>query len=189
MSHVPESTAADPLRKAVRAIETLTEGVGFLAALVVIPLVLATCYEVFARYAFGAPTIWAFELGYTLMGVHFLLGGALTLKRQGHVRIDLIYGQLSQRKKAWIDLVLYLLVILPALALVSWRLSDYALEAYHSGETSGQSAWNPPIWPFRTVIAVSFILLALQVLAECIKSWRILRGADEGADLEGASPR
>ncbi len=184
-----EGTASGPLSRSVRAIECLTEGVGFLAALVVIPLVLATCYEVFARYVFGSPTIWAFELGYTLMGVHFLLGGALTLKRQGHVRIDLIYGQLSRRKKAWIDLLLYLFVVLPALVLVTWQLSDYAAGAHASGETSGQSAWNPPIWPFRAVIAFSFLLLALQVLAECLKSWRVLRGSDDDMDREGRIPR
>ncbi len=172
---VPERAEA-PLFRIVRAIERLTEGVGFLAALVVVPLVLATCYEVFARYVFGAPTIWAFELGYTLMGVHFLLGGALTLKRQGHVRIDLIYGQLSARKKAAIDLVLYLVLVLPALLLVSYWLMDYAASAYAAGETSGQSAWNPPIWPFRAVIAASFVLLSLQVMAECLKCLWVLQG-------------
>ncbi|MEQ8652766.1 MAG: TRAP transporter small permease subunit [Kiloniellales bacterium] len=187
MSQSHSRTAVGPLYRVVRAIESLTEGVGFLAALVVIPLVLATCYEVFARYVFGAPTIWAFELGYTLMGVHFLLGGALTLKRQGHVRIDLIYGQLSRRKKAIIDLTLYLLLVLPALVLVSLRLSDFAAEAYASGETTGQSAWNPPIWPFRAVIAFSFVLLTLQVVAECLKSWRAIR--EPVSQSEGAVPR
>ncbi len=122
------------------------------------------------------------------MGVHFLLGGALTLKRQGHVRIDLIYGQLSRRKKAWIDLLLYLFMVLPALVLVSWRLSDYATDAYLSGETTGQSAWNPPIWPFRAVIAGSFVLLTLQVLAECLKSWRVLSDGRQSDQL-GAVPR
>lgn len=157
------------MRRFLGAIEWLTEGVGSLAALVIIPLVCATCYEVFARYVFGAPTIWAFELGYTLMGIHFLLGGALTLKRQGHVRIDVIYGQLKPKKQAVIDLVLYVTLVLPALILIFLRLSEYATSAYLSGETSGQSAWNPPIWPFRMLIATSFLLLALQVVAEILK--------------------
>ncbi len=181
-----ERRAEATLSRFVRTVESLTEGIGFLAALVVIPLVLATCYEVFARYVFGAPTIWAFELGYTLMGVHFLLGGALTLKRQGHVRIDLIYGQLSERHKALVDLTLYLFLVLPALVLVCWWLMDYALAAYASGETSGQSAWNPPIWPFRAIIAASFVLLALQVAAECLKCLAVLQGRRE--KLSGSRP-
>jgi TRAP-type mannitol/chloroaromatic compound transport system permease small subunit len=163
------------MRGVIAFIESLSEGIGGLAALVVIPLVLATCYEVFARYVFGAPTIWAFELGYTLMGIHFLLGGAITLKRDGHVRIDLIYAQLSARRRALIDLALYVVLVLPALTLVFLRLADYAADAYSSGETSGQSAWNPPIWPLRAIIAASFLLLTLQVVAEILKCIGILR--------------
>jgi len=73
----------------VRTIDALSMWIGRAASLIVIPLVLATCYEVFARYLFAAPTIWAFELGYILMGLHFMLGGAMTLKMKQHVRIDL----------------------------------------------------------------------------------------------------
>lgn len=161
----------------VRLIDALTETIGGVAALLVVPLVLATCYEVFARYVLGAPTIWAFELGYTLMGVHFLLGGALTLKRQGHVRIDLIYGQLSARGRAIIDLTLYVALVLPALVLLCLRLYEHAAGAYLSGERTGQSAWNPPIWPLRAIIVISFALLTLQVVAECLRAIAAIRGA------------
>lgn len=162
----------------IRWIEGLTGAVGGMAALVVIPLVVATCYEVFARYLFGAPTIWAFELGYTLMGVHFLLGGALTLKERAHVRIDLIYARLGPKTQASIDLVLYASLTVPALGLLNERLARYAWQAWLSGESTGQSAWNPPLWPLRFVITASFLLLLLQVLAECLKSIQVLRGND-----------
>lgn len=162
-------------QKVARLIGGLTELIGGGAALLVIPLVIATCWEVFSRYALGAPTIWAFELGYMLMGVHFLLGAALTLKRQGHVRIDLIYARLSPRRRAWIDLILYLGLVLPALVLLCLRFLDYTAGAYASGEQSGMSAWNPPIWPFRAVILASFALLALQVLAECLRCLEAIR--------------
>lgn len=158
----------------IRSIEAITRSSGYLAALVIIPLVVATCYEVFARYVFGAPTIWAFELGYMLMGIHFLLGGALALQRQQHVRIDLIYANLSPKGRAVIDLSLYTILILPCLYLLSVKLSSYALEAFHSGERTGNSAWNPVIWPLRALIAVSFILLFLQVIAESLKAFQTL---------------
>jgi TRAP-type mannitol/chloroaromatic compound transport system permease small subunit len=164
------------MRRAVRWIEALTEGVGGVAALLVIPLVLATCWEVFSRYVLGAPTIWGFELGYTLMGMHFLLGGAITLKRQAHVRIDLIYARLSPAGRAWIDLILYVCFVLPAIALLCERFWEYTTAAYAGGERSGMSSWNPPVWPFRTVILLSFALLGLQVLAECLKCIRAIRG-------------
>lgn len=163
------------MRAIIAVIESITEGIGGFAALVIVPLVLATCYEVVARYVWGAPTIWAFELGYTLMGIHFLLGGALTLKRQGHVRIDVIYAHLAPKRQAAIDLILYVFLVLPCLALLSSRLISYAAEAYVSGETTGNSAWNPAIWPLRAIIATSFVLLALQVIAECLKAVQVLR--------------
>lgn len=161
----------------IRAIETITSFVGGAAALLVVPLVVFTVWEVVARYAFGAPTIWAFELGYTLMGIHFLLGGALALKTQTHVRIDLIYAKLSDRGRAWIDLTLYVGFVVPAVAMIVWWFGDYALASFQSGETTGQSAWNPPIWPFRAIIVLSFVLLAAQLIAECLKCLSAIFGS------------
>ncbi|MGB7305756.1 MAG: TRAP transporter small permease subunit [Burkholderiaceae bacterium] len=168
----------------IRIIEKITDSVGGIAALVVIPLTLATCYEVMVRYVFGAPTIWAFELGYTLMGIHFLLGGALTLKHRAHVRIDLIYAQLPVKIRAAIDLTLYAMLVVPALWFLTARLGEFAWGAWLSGEQTGQSAWNPPIWPLRFLITASFGLLLLQVVAECLKCIEILRGR-AGSDATG----
>lgn len=164
------------MERIIRIIEAVTATIGGVAAILVIPLIVATVWEVFARYVYGAPTIWAFELGYTLMGLHFLLGGALTLKQQVHVRIDLVYARLSDRGRAWNDLVLYLLCVLPSLILIVIRFSEHTISALQSGETSGQSAWNPPIWPFRAVIVSSLALLTLQVIAECLKCVTAIRG-------------
>lgn len=157
------------MRAAIRAIEYLTSSIGFAAAVLVAPLVVASCYEVFARYIFGAPTIWAFELGYMTMGAHFMLGAAFTLKRGAHIRIDLIYGNLHVKKRAWIDLIGYVGFLLPFLIVLTWYLWDYAYAAYLTGERTGQSAWSPAIWPFRMVYVAAFGLLTLQVLAEVLK--------------------
>lgn len=164
------------MNRAVRLIEALTEWVGATGALLVVPLTLATCWEVFSRYVLVQPTIWAFEVGYMLMGVHFLLGGAIALKRQVHVRIDLIYARLPDRRRAWIDLILYVGLVLPAIVMFCIRFWEYTHSAYLSGEQSGMSAWNPPIWPFRALILFSFVLLGLQVVAECLKAVDGIRG-------------
>lgn len=160
----------------VRPLEAVTVGFGYVAALTVIPLVLATAYEVFARYLFGSPTQWAFELGYMLMGAHFMLGGALALQRGSHVRIDFFYVRLSERSRAIIDAIIFIVLLLPCLLLVTIELWSYATESLASGERSGQSAWNPVIWPFRMVMALSLTLLVLQVVAELIKCWAVLTG-------------
>ena len=165
-----------PLRWA----ERLTVGVGWLAAVVVVPLALATCYEVFARYIFTAPTIWAFELGYMLTGSHFLLGAAITLQRGQHIRIDLFYARLTPKRRAMVDLICYLLLFVPFAVFLSGRLWEYMEHAVKTGELSGQSAWNPPIWPFRLVFFCGFALLALQALVEAVKAIYALRGRPFG---------
>jgi len=76
------------------------------------------------------------------------------------------------RTKAVIDLLGYVLLLLPFLGWTTWALGKYALRSYLSGERSGQSAWNPIIWPYRAIFFVAFLCLTLQVVAEIIKSVR-----------------
>lgn len=160
----------------VRLIERLSGGFGLLGAIIVAPLILATVYEVFSRYLFNAPTIWAYEIAYMAMGTNFLLGAAVTLRDRGHIRIDLLYARWPPRIQALIDIIGYTCLFLPVAWWVSWGLWKYAYYAFLSGETSGDSAWNPIIWPFRLVFFSGFVLLALQATAELIKAAYILAG-------------
>ena len=164
----------------VRAIERASGAVGVFGACQIIPLVLATCYEVFARYAFGAPTIWAYEIGYMLTGSHFLLGMAFTLRYGEHIRIDIFSGKFSARTRAIIDLAGYA-IVLPMLVWLTLYLFRYFWSGFVTSEKSGQSAFNMAVWPFRVVFVVAFLLLTLQVLAEVIKTVRALRAAQAGA--------
>jgi TRAP-type mannitol/chloroaromatic compound transport system permease small subunit len=158
----------------IRNIERLTTSIGIMASFAIVPLVLATCYEVLARYAFGAPTIWAYEIGYTLTGSHFLLGMAYTLAVGAHIRIDIFSGKFSPRTRALIDLCAYA-VMLPLLIWLSYALFQHLATGYLRSERSGQSAMNLPVWPFRIVFLVAFTLLALQVFAEVVKTVRATR--------------
>jgi len=158
----------------IRSIERMTGSVGILAAMALVPLVAATCYEVFARYVMGAPTIWAYEIGYFLTGTHFLLGMAFTLKTDEHIRIDIFSGHFRSRTRAIIDLIGYT-VTLPLMIWLSYALFQHLAQGYLRSERSGQSAMNMPVWPFRVVFLVAFTLLALQILAEVIKAVRRFR--------------
>lgn len=155
----------------IKYIERVTGSIGILASLTLVPLVLATCYEVFARYAMGAPTIWAYEVGYLLTGSHFLLGMAYTLREGEHIRIDVFSGKFSVRTRAVIDLLGYT-VTLPLMLWLTYELYLYLAAGYLRNELSGQSALSLPVWPFRVVFLVAFTLFALQILAEAIKSVR-----------------
>ena len=170
----------------IRNIERATTSVGILASLALIPLILATCYEVFARYVFGMPTIWAYEIGYFLTGTHFLLAMAFTLKSDEHIRIDIFSGHFSRRTRAVIDLVGYA-VTLPTMTWLSYALWLHLAQGYVRNERSGQSAMNLPVWPFRVVFFVAFTLLALQILAEVVKAARRLRADSPPAPRGGVA--
>ena len=160
----------------IRNIERVTGSLGILASFALVPLVIATCYEVFSRYVMNAPTVWAYEVGYILTGSHFLLGMAYTLQCGEHIRIDIFSGKFSERTRAVIDLVAYA-IILPLMLWLTYALFGHLATGYLRNEHSGQSAMNLPVWPFRIVFLVAFTLLALQIVAEIIKTVRKLGGS------------
>jgi len=141
----------------------------------VIPLIVASCYEVYSRYVMGASTLWAYEVGYMMMGTHFLIGLAYTLRQGDHVRVDLFYGHVSRRTRAIIDAFAYVALLLPVAGWLSIGLAQKVAAAYESQERSGMSAFNPVIWPFRAVMCAAFALLALQALAQLIRCYQTLR--------------
>ena len=164
--------------------ERLVVGIGVLAAMLLVPLVLATTWEVVSRYAFGAPTIWAYEIGYMLAGTCYLFGMAYCMKQKGHVRVDFLYDQVGPKWRAIIDILGYSFLLLPGALWITWGLYEFAVEAYESGEVSGESAWNPVVWPFRTVWVIAFVALVLQTIAEILKSFRVLFGYAEEEFVE-----
>jgi len=169
----------------IRAFERVTSVVGNVGAWILVPLILSMVYEVAARHIFGAPTFWAYELGYMLAGSSFMFGIAYCLKQGAHIRVDFIYGQLSPKGQAIVDLVGYVVLLLPGLLWLDYGLYAYAREAFEYGEVTGESAWNPVIWPFRTVWTLGFFVFTLQVLAEVMKSILVLMGdpsARRGSD-------
>jgi TRAP-type mannitol/chloroaromatic compound transport system permease small subunit len=163
------------MRLLLRAIERISIVSGETTAWLVVPLILATTYDVVARYAFNAPTQWAYEVGYMMMGAQALLGIAYTLRAGGHIRIEAFSQRFSQTGKAVVDLIGYA-VVLPCLGWVTWSLWSYWVGAFRSGELSGQSAWNPVIWPFRLIFFIAFVLVVLQIVAEIIKAVLYLTG-------------
>ncbi len=160
----------DPLARAVRFADGLSEWSGRIFAWLVLPLMFALVYEVIARYLFNAPTSWAFDATYMLYGAHFMLLTAFTLKRGGHIRTDFVYRLLSARWQGIIDSVLYLLFFLPAIAVLLWVSLDYTIDSWARLERAFLTALMPPIYPLKTTVPIAAVLLLLQGLAELIRS-------------------
>jgi TRAP-type mannitol/chloroaromatic compound transport system permease small subunit len=175
VSAAPLPYAID-MNSLLRLIERISGFTGRITAWLLVPLVAATTYDVVARYAFTAPTQWAYEVGYMMMGTHALLGIAYTLREGGHVRIDAFSQYFSQTTKALVDLIGYAVFVLPCLVWVTFSLWHYWVRALETNELSGQSAWNPVIWPFKLVFFVAFVLLVLQIVGEIIKAVQFLTG-------------
>ena len=129
--------------------------------------------EVVGRYFFNAPTDWVVELdGYLLVALVYLAGGYI-LQSDGHIRVDLLYGRLSARHRAWADLLTVLLA-LPFLAFVVWQSCILAWDAWWRDDRSVVMGW--PLWLPELAVPVGALLLLLQVLALALRTVRRLDG-------------
>jgi TRAP-type mannitol/chloroaromatic compound transport system permease small subunit len=163
------------LIKLVQRIDRFTDISGTLVAWLNVPLVVAVCYEVFARYIFNAPTIWSFDVAYMLYGTIFMLGAAYALLKGAHIRTDFFFERWSIRTRGTIDSVAYLVFFFPAILVFGWVSWTEAWYAFNIGETSEQTPWRPILWPFKMVVPLACLLLLVQGVSETIKSvfaWR-----------------
>lgn len=155
-------------------IDRISTWVGKGVAWLVPVLILELVYDTAARYLFNAPTSWSFDISYMLYGVIFMCGASMTLQQDKHVRIEVIYGSLSARSRAVIDAVCYLIFFFPAVGVLITYGGLFAAKSWSLLETSDQSMWQPPIYPFKTVLPVAAALLFLQGLAEFVRCIRTI---------------
>jgi TRAP-type mannitol/chloroaromatic compound transport system permease small subunit len=150
-------------------IDSLSTWVGKAFAWLILVLTFGVSYEVFVRYALRAPTTWAFDISYITYGALFLMAGAYTLSRNGHVRGDVIYRFWRPRVQATVDLALYILFFLPAAG--SWIYSGwgYATLSVRFREVSIFSPAGVPVFPLKALIPVTGVLLLFQGIAEMIR--------------------
>jgi TRAP-type mannitol/chloroaromatic compound transport system permease small subunit len=165
----------------IRAIDRFTDRTGTAFSWLTIVLVLSVSYEVIARYAFNAPTIWAFDVTYMSYGALFMLGAAFALHKGAHIRTDFFWEAFSTRKKGLIDTASYLLFFFPGLTAILVLSAHEALYAWQINETSDQTAWRPILWPFKAVVPAACLLLLVQGVSELIKSLYMAR---TGLELE-----
>jgi TRAP-type mannitol/chloroaromatic compound transport system permease small subunit len=159
----------------VRFVDRLSMWTGHAFAWCILILAFGIGYEVFVRYVLRAPTSWAYDIGYMMYGALFLMAGAYTLSRNGHVRGDVVYRLWPPRVQAWVDAVLYVTFYLPgcvALIYAGWR---FAAQSWRYGEVSIYSPAGVPIYPMKMLIPIAGVLLFLQGLAEIGRCWQCIR--------------
>ncbi len=130
------------------------------------------------RYLFQNPTTWSFELNYLIFGAYFMLIGAYTHARKGHVNVDILHGRLSPRGKALADLITFPVFLL-FVGVMFYKGLGFAWDAWAFRETLS-SAWAPPVYPFKTIIPIAALLLLLQGIAKFIRDLHTLITGREG---------
>jgi len=153
----------------IRFADSLSAWFGKAFGWLVILMTVGMSYEVMVRYLFNRPTPWALDISFIMYGTLFMMGGAYTLSRGGHVRGDFIYRLWSDRTQAKVDLTLYVLFFFPgilALVFAGWK---YASRSWGYAEVSVNSPAGIPIYQFKTVIVAAGILLLIQGLAQVFR--------------------
>ncbi len=126
-------------------------------------------WEVFSRYVLSAPHAWVFDTMLMLYGVLFMMAGAYTLSKNGHVRGDVLYSFFPPRVQAGFDLVLYVVFFIPGVVALAWAGYTFAAESWAIREHSSIMADGPPIYQFKTFIPIAGSLLLLQGLVEIVR--------------------
>ena len=156
------------------AIDTFNEKFGLYASYLVLPLIVVVVFEVFMRYAFNAPTSWAFEMTVFLYGVHFCFALAYAHKHNTHVAIDVFEARLADKPRLILRIVTNSVLFLPTVGLLTYNIGIMAVNSWQQWEHAS-SSWAPPIYPLKTLMAIGFILFFLQGVSKLIQDIRTLK--------------
>jgi len=172
------------MQKLLLTIDKISTFVGKVFSWLIVSLTFLITYEVFSRYALAAPHAWAFDAMIMMYGGLFMMAGAYTLSKNGHVRGDVLYGFFPPRLQAGIDLTLYIVFFLPGVTALCWAGYQYAGESWAIREYSSITVDGPPIYPFKAVIPAAGVFLMIQGIAEIIRCIRCLKDGQWPSRLE-----
>lgn len=165
-----------------RLIDRLNEQIAAAVSWALLAAVLICSGNALIRYALNASSNAWLEIQWYLFAAIFMLASAHTLKRDEHVRIDVIAGRFSRRTQVWIDLFGYLLFLLPACAVILYYGIPFALVSINSGEMSS-NAGGLIVWPAKLLVPLGFLLIILQGVSEIIKRIAFLAGKIDGHEF------
>ncbi len=168
----------------ILSVDRISAWVGKAFAWCIMVMTFGVGYEVFVRYVLGAPTSWAFDLSYMMYGALFMMAGAYTLSRDGHVRGDVIYRLWKPRVQAGIEFVLYFLFFFPGVIAMIIAGAKYAGRSWGYMEVSVMSPANVPIFQFKTIIPIAASLLLIQGIAQVCRCIVCMRTGAWPAHLE-----
>lgn len=156
-------------------VDAFNEKLSWIADCMVLLACLVSAANAMVRYAFDNSSNAWLEAQWYMFAVLVMLGASYTLKRNEHVRVDIIYMNLSERRQIWIDLIGTVLFLLPACVMIGWLSWPFFVQGFVTSEASG-NAGGLVRWPIRVAVPVGFALLTLQGISEIIKRIAALKG-------------
>ncbi len=157
------------MQKLLLFVDKISTWVGQAFSFFIVALTLHVSWEVFSRYALDAPRAWAFDVMIMFYGTLFMMAGAYTLSKNGHVRGDVLYGFLQPRTQAGLDLALYIVFFIPGVIALTYAGYYYAADSWRINEHSNITYEGPPVYPFKTVIPLAGAFLLAQGMVEIIR--------------------
>lgn len=151
----------------LKSIDGLSLSIGKFAGFLIPVLAGVVLFEVCMRYIFSASQSWTFEMSQFLFGTTFVLGGAYTFYHKAHVNVDVLYGRLSPKGKAIMDLITSIFILI-FLGVLIWKGWEVAWRSFLLGERT-ESGWAPPIWPIRMLIPIGAFIMLLQGVANILR--------------------
>jgi TRAP-type mannitol/chloroaromatic compound transport system permease small subunit len=150
-------------------IDKVSTWIGQFFSWLIVALTFMISWEVFSRYVLDSPHAWAFDVMSMMYGSLFMMAGAYTLSKNGHVRGDVLYGFFPPRLQAWLDLILYLVFFIPGVVALAYAGYGFAAESWAINEHSNITADGPPIYPFKTILPIAGAFLLAQGLVEIVR--------------------
>ncbi len=164
------------MSKLIQRLEFLAEFTGRVIAWGTLLMVLITFSVVLLRYALDTGWIAMQESITYLHALVFMLGGAYTLRRQGHVRVDIFYHRFSDRGRAWVNLLGTLLLLFPLMGFIFWISWEYVIESWKVLEGSREAGGLPGVFLLKSLLLLMPLSMMLQGLAMALSSLQVIRG-------------
>jgi TRAP-type mannitol/chloroaromatic compound transport system permease small subunit len=157
------------MQKLLLTIDKISTFVGQAFSWLIVSLTLMISWEVFSRYVLDNPHSWALDVMVMMYGTLFMMAGAYTLAKAGHVRGDVLYGFFEPRTQATIDLILFIVFFVPGVFALTYAGYYYAAESWAINEHSTITSEGPPIYPFKTMLPLAGAFLLVQGIVEIIR--------------------
>lgn len=169
------------LESFVRATERVNDLVGRAVSWLTLGTVLVCFATVYTRYALNTNFTWLQEAYIWQHAIVIVMGASYTMMTGGFVRVDIFYGKMSARGRAWVDLAGTMLLLAPFLAVLGWAFGNFFLNSWRVNEGSPNPGGLPNWWLLKATLPAFILLIALQGLALIARSVLVLGGREEFA--------